>query len=202
MATEHEAHIIERLERVIAVRTRAMFGGIGIYCDAHFFALIANDVLYFKVDDDTRPEFEARGMEPFQPFPDKPSMMSYFALPPDVLDDPRRLKTWVEKSLQVARAAKPRRLSPGKSKARPARSTAKLLNLGPVSLRMLREIGVESRADLERLGSVRAFKAVEKQGHKPSILLLYALEGALLDLRWDRLPDVVKRDLRKRAGRD
>jgi glycosyltransferase involved in cell wall biosynthesis len=33
-----------------------------------------------------------------------------------------------------------------------------------------------------------------------SVLLLYALEGALLGLRWDRLPEEVKRNLRERAG--
>jgi TfoX-like protein len=31
-----------------------------------FFALIFDDTLYFKVDDSTRPEFEARGMAPFR----------------------------------------------------------------------------------------------------------------------------------------
>ena len=38
-----------------------MFGGVGIYDRDVFFALIADDTLYFKVDDSTRPEFVARG---------------------------------------------------------------------------------------------------------------------------------------------
>ena len=104
MHSEHEQHVIERLSRATDVRTRRMFGGVGIYSDDVFFALIANDVLYFKVDARNRADFEARGMEPFQPFPDKPSMMSYYALPPDVLDDARALRAWVEKALDAARS--------------------------------------------------------------------------------------------------
>jgi DNA transformation protein len=109
MSAEHEQHIIERLSRAAHIRTRRMFGGVGIYAvDAGsadvFFALIANDVVYFKVDDRNRADFEARGMEPFQPFPDKRSMKSYYALPPDVLDDARTLRAWVAKALDAARA--------------------------------------------------------------------------------------------------
>ena len=108
MNKDQEEHVLERLSRVTEVRARTMFGGLGLYSDGLFFALIAHDVLYLKVDDRNRPDFEARGMSPFQPFADKPSMLSYYELPADVLDDPRRLKPWVEKSLAAARARKPR----------------------------------------------------------------------------------------------
>ena len=104
MHSEHEQHVIERLSRAAEIRTRRMFGGVGIYSGELFFALIANDVLYFKVDERNRGAFEARGMEPFQPFPDKRSMKSYYALPPDVLDDARTLRVWVAKALDAARA--------------------------------------------------------------------------------------------------
>jgi DNA transformation protein len=47
--------VVEQLGRVVPqIRSRAMFGGFGIYAGADFFALIANDVLYFKVDDSNR----------------------------------------------------------------------------------------------------------------------------------------------------
>ena len=45
-----------------------MFGGVGIYAGELFFALIADDTVYFKVDQSNRPEFEARGMGPFRPY--------------------------------------------------------------------------------------------------------------------------------------
>jgi DNA transformation protein len=50
--------VVEQLERVSPVAAKAMFGGVGLYAQGLFFALIAEDRLYFKVDGDTRPDFE------------------------------------------------------------------------------------------------------------------------------------------------
>lgn len=71
-----------------------------------------------------------------------------------------------------------------------------LRNLGAISGRWLREAGVATRADLERLGSVGAFAAVRDQGHAPSLNLLWALEAALLDVDWRELPAGLKERLR------
>jgi len=78
-----------------------MFGGVGIYSDELFFGLIAEDKLYFKVSDLNRADFEKRGMEPFYPY-DSPKPMSYWELPPGVIDDPEELRVWMDKSLVVA----------------------------------------------------------------------------------------------------
>ena len=88
-----------------------MFGGVGIYSSDLFFALIADDTLYFKVDDSTRPEFEARGMEPFRPFGDDGGTMQYYQVPEDLLEDPDAMRPWVEKAMAVARQSKTRRSS-------------------------------------------------------------------------------------------
>lgn len=79
-----------------------MFGGVGIYCGELFFALIANDTLYLKVDDSNRPDFEERGMGPFLPFGDERDKMQYYEVPADLLDDPDALRPWAEKSIAVA----------------------------------------------------------------------------------------------------
>lgn len=81
-----------------------MFGGVGIYASERFFALIANDVLYFKVDDSNRGDFEARGMGPFLPFGDERDKMQYYEVPADLLDDPDALRPWAEKSIAIAAA--------------------------------------------------------------------------------------------------
>lgn len=121
MKSDQEEHVLERLARVTKIRARKMFGGVGLYSGEVFFALIANDVLYLKVDDRNRPDFEARGMSPFQPFADKPSMKAYYELPADVLDDPRRLKTWVAAALEAARASKTKRAKRPRRQAKPGR---------------------------------------------------------------------------------
>jgi DNA transformation protein len=88
-----------------------MFGGVGIYSGEFFFALIADDTVYFKVDASTRPDFEARGMKPFRPFGDDGGTMKYFQLPEDLLEDPDALRSWAEKAVAIARQNKARRPS-------------------------------------------------------------------------------------------
>ena len=82
-----------------------MFGGVGIYARGIFFALIAEDRLYFKVNDATRPDFEQRGMEPFRPFGEN-SAMGYYEVPADVVEDMNHLETWMKKAIDAAVAAK------------------------------------------------------------------------------------------------
>jgi DNA transformation protein and related proteins len=102
--------VLDQLSRAIpGIRSRARFGGVGIYAGDLFFALIADDVLYFKVDESTRPDFEARGMEPFRPFGEDGGTMKYYQLPEDVLEDPEELRPWAEKAVAIAGQKKTRR---------------------------------------------------------------------------------------------
>ncbi len=89
-----------------------MFGGFGIYAGELFFALIANDAVYFKVDDSNRPDFEKLGMKPFQPYGEGSEAMKYYQVPEDLLEDPDALRPWAEKSIAVA--AKQKKQKKGK----------------------------------------------------------------------------------------
>lgn len=81
-----------------------MFGGIGIYSDALFFALIDDDVLFFKVDDANRDDYVSRGMKAFMPFPGQPSL-GYFQVPADVIEEAEELTRWARRSVEVAQRA-------------------------------------------------------------------------------------------------
>jgi DNA transformation protein and related proteins len=59
-----------------------------------------------------------------------------------------------------------------------------LPNLGPQSRDMLLRAGIRSAPALARLGAVAAFVKVKQCGAKPSLNLLWALEGALTGLPW------------------
>ena len=67
-----------------------------------------------------------------------------------------------------------------------------LTGLGPKSLAMLAAAGIHHRADLEQLGSVRAYLKVNAAGQNASLNLLWAMEGALTGEDWR----VVARDHR------
>jgi DNA transformation protein len=102
--------VVEQLQRVRPeVRARSMFGGVGIYAADLFFALVDDDTVYFKVDETTRGEFEARGMGPFRPTGEDGEVMQYYQVPADLLEDAEALLPWVEAAIEVARRAKRRR---------------------------------------------------------------------------------------------
>lgn len=103
--TTYQAYALEQVARVRAVTTRRMFGGVGIYADALFFALMDDDGLWFKVDDSNRSAFESRGMGAFLPFGDDGPAMQYYRVPEEVLEDPAALREWVDAAMAVARAA-------------------------------------------------------------------------------------------------
>ncbi|HEX9581368.1 MAG TPA: TfoX/Sxy family protein [Gemmatimonadales bacterium] len=107
MNPSFHSYVLDQIGRVVpGVRDRGMFGGVGIYADDLFFALIDDDALYFKVDDSNRADFEQRAMGPFRPFGEGGEVMQYYQVPDDVLEDAEALRPWVEKAIQVARTKK------------------------------------------------------------------------------------------------
>lgn len=102
VSEEYREYVLEQLGRVVPVTSRSMFGGVGIYSNGVFFALISKDLVYFKVDDVNRPDYEAAGRKPFSPYGDERSM-NYFELPGELLEDPDALRPWIERSLDAAR---------------------------------------------------------------------------------------------------
>ena len=98
------------LGHIDGVTARAMFGGHGIYKDGVIFAIIADDELYFKVDESNRAQYEARGSHPFvyAKGGHKSTTMSYWLVPQDILEDKDRLREWVEQSVAISAAKKPK----------------------------------------------------------------------------------------------
>ncbi len=65
-----------------------------------------------------------------------------------------------------------------------------LKNLGMASVNILHAIGVNTYQDLADVGSVGAYRKVKSRGIHVSKVMLYALEGALMDVHWNELaPD-------------
>jgi hypothetical protein len=73
--------------------------------------------------------------------------------------------------------------------------TDKLRNIGPKSAAWLRQVGLRTREDIAAEGAVGAYMRVRRAGFKPSLNLLYALEGALKDCHWQEIPDARRTEL-------
>ncbi|MEQ1512857.1 MAG: TfoX/Sxy family protein [Lysobacteraceae bacterium] len=71
----------------------------------------------------------------------------------------------------------------------------KLRNIGPKSAAWLRQVGLRTEDELRAIGALEAFMRVKRAGFKPSLNLLYALEGALLDCHWQDVPSERRSEL-------
>lgn len=74
-----------------------------------------------------------------------------------------------------------------------------LRNLGPKSGQWLREAGITTIAELERLGPVVAFRLVKLHQPKASLNLLWAMAAGLKGKDWRELTEAIKKRLRKEA---
>jgi DNA transformation protein len=101
VSEEFLEYVLDQFSAWGDVRIRKMFGGAGLYRDGRMFGLVADDVVYLKVDDTTRDKYLAAGSAPFKPFKDKPASLSYFEIPPEIFEDPEALIEWAEASLVI-----------------------------------------------------------------------------------------------------
>jgi DNA transformation protein len=110
MAKAFVNQVVSHLNQVAPVTARAMFGGYGLYAEGVMFGLIADETLYFKVDDQNRPSYLAAGSEPFTYDRNgKPIQMSYYRLPDAVFENIEQLAAWVEAAQAAARRGKLRK---------------------------------------------------------------------------------------------
>jgi DNA transformation protein len=64
MTTEQ---LVDRPAALGDITSRPVFGGVGLYWEDVIFGIVFGDRLYLKVDEGSRGDYLARGMEPFRP---------------------------------------------------------------------------------------------------------------------------------------
>jgi DNA transformation protein len=116
----------EQLAPLGRVTMRRMFGKTGVFCDGLMFGVVADNMLYLRVDDLNRAAFrEAESFPPLS-YEKKGSTidLSFWRAPERLFDEPDELVTWARAAMTAARrvAAKRARTAPGrKSKPQPTR---------------------------------------------------------------------------------
>jgi DNA transformation protein len=81
-----------------------MFGGHGVYWRDVIFGMVFRERLYFKVGEESKGEYLARGMEPFRPN-ERQTLKSYFEVPPEILDDREALLSWAREAIRAAQSS-------------------------------------------------------------------------------------------------
>ena len=103
------------------VTIRKMFSGFGISADGTNFALALRAGLYFRADDQTIPQFEAEGSQPFQyqTRAKTVTVNSYWQLPARLFDDSEELADWARAALAAAQRAALRKRPKARKAAKP-----------------------------------------------------------------------------------
>ena len=81
---------------------------------------------------------------------------------------------------------------------------SRLKNIGPTIEKRLNELGVYTRTDLERIGPAKAYRRICQNYPSQTIPVcyyLYTLQGALMDVHWNKVPKKVKDQLNMEAKR-
>jgi DNA transformation protein len=112
----------EQLAPLGRVTMRRMFGKSGVFCHGVMFAMVTENTLYFRVDDQNRETLrEAEAFPPLN-YAKKGSTidLSFWRVPERLFDEPDELVTWARAALAAARrvAAKRERAAP-KRKSKP-----------------------------------------------------------------------------------
>ena len=112
-------HCLELFAPLGVVRPKAMFGGWGFYLEELFFALIADETLFLKVDAETEPVFREAGSFPFTyTYKDGRSVtMAYWSAPEEALESPVTMRDWARLALGAALRAKAGRRKAGRGVA-------------------------------------------------------------------------------------
>ena len=115
--SEFVRHVLEMLRFMGPVESKAMFGGWGLYHRGTFFALVLDDTLYFKTDDESRAQFEAEGLRPFV-FSMKAGEVttSYYQAPDEALESPEVMADWARLAYSAALRAPAKRKEKLKAK--------------------------------------------------------------------------------------
>lgn len=71
----------------------------------------------------------------------------------------------------------------------------KLKNIGPKTAKWLGDIGVHSLADIEELGVITAYIRLKDAYPQANLNALWSLQGALINLPYNQLPEDLKQDL-------
>lgn len=108
----YQAQVGDLLGFMPELKIKRMFGGAGVWSCDLMFALIIDDELFFKVDEQSRPLFEAEGCGPWTYERAGESRdMGYNRAPDVIWDDPDEARGWAD----IAFAAALRRRKPKKA---------------------------------------------------------------------------------------
>lgn len=94
-------YVLDQLSGWGKVHVNRMFGGAALYQEDLAFAMIANDIVYLKVDDTNKEKYIAAGSTQLKPFKNNATVLSFYNIPADVLENADEFVEWAKESLDI-----------------------------------------------------------------------------------------------------
>ncbi len=70
-----------------------------------------------------------------------------------------------------------------------------LKNIGSKSEQWLNDFDIYTKEDIEEYGPVLIYKILRDNGYPVSKILVYALQGAIMNIHWNELPPEIKKEI-------
>lgn len=102
------SELLEHIEKIITefpIKSRKMFGGIGIFSEDVMFALIYDKIVYLKSTPEIAKTY-SRDSTQFEPPFRRTMKMPYWHVPEEILKDQEQFTEWAFKSLEYAKMTK------------------------------------------------------------------------------------------------
>ncbi len=109
----------EQLAPLGRLTMRPMFGATGVFCDGLMFAVVTENTLYFRIDDQNREMFrEAEAFPPLSYVKKGQTIdLAFWRAPERLFDEPDELAAWARAALAAAHRVAAKRPAPKQRKA-------------------------------------------------------------------------------------
>src|SRR6185295_17798736 len=113
----------EQLAPLGRLTMRRMFGKTGVFCDGVMLAMVRDNTLYFRVDDENRATFKEASAFPPLNYEKKGGSidLAFWRAPERLFDEPDELVAWARAALAAAR-----RVAAQRERTAPKRTTPKV----------------------------------------------------------------------------
>lgn len=94
-------YVLDQLMGWGNVKVKQMFGGAALYQDEFAFGMIANDVVFLKVDESNNNKYIKAGSTQLRPFKNNATVVSFYNVPTDVFENSDEFICWAKESLSI-----------------------------------------------------------------------------------------------------
>jgi DNA transformation protein len=118
VSPDYKEFVCELLTPLGAITIKPFFGGLEVKYGEVQFAWVLSDVLYFKVDDGNRADYEEAAVGPFMYERDGREIMirKLYEVPAFLFDEPDEMLAWARKAIEAEmRAQKAKKMKKRKS---------------------------------------------------------------------------------------